>query len=136
MRVEPDVPMIHPMEVLSLHRGVDAGPWVISAVSLILMSSCGQSEEVAPRTIDAHGQSFSLYTHCGIYELRVDGKFYERVGGPLDDGSGNPPKGWDNPYQAGRLSVRGNGVVFTDDRGHHEEFKLRADATDYKRTCS
>lgn len=30
---------------------------------------------------------FSLYTHCGIDELRLDGKFYERVGGPLDDGN-------------------------------------------------
>jgi hypothetical protein len=124
------------MEVLSLSSGLARRALVISALPLIFISSCGQSDEVAPPTNDASGQSFSLYTHCGNDELRVDGKFYERVGGPLDDGSGNPPKGWDNPYQAGQLSVRGNGVVFTDDRGHHEEFELRADATDYKRICS
>ena len=109
---------------------------MIGALSLILLTSCGQSDEVAPRTDDAQVQSFSLYTHCGIDELRVDGRFYERVGGPLDDGSGNPPKGWDNPYQAGRLSVRGNALVFTDERGHREQFELRADAADYKHICS
>ena len=125
---------MHPRYVTS--SGAGRGAWVIGALSLILLTSYGQSDKIAPRTNDAQEQSFSLYTHCGIDELRVDGKFYERVGGPLDDGSGNPPKGWDNPYQAGRLSARGNAVVFTDGRGHREQFELRADATDYKHICS
>lgn len=109
----------------------------IGALSLTLLTTCGsgQQDDVAPPTGVAPGQSFSLYTHCGIDELRLDGRFYERVGGRLDDGSGNPPKGWENPYQAGWLRDGGNVVVFTDDRGHREQFALRAGATDYKRIC-
>lgn len=83
----------------------------------------------------------ALLTHCGIDDLQYDGHWYERVGGILDDGNGNPPPGWDNPTQAGRLTAIGDErpptkVVFTDDRGHHEEFALRAGAVDPKRICS
>jgi hypothetical protein len=38
----------------------------------------------------------------------VDGRWYERVGGNLDDGHGNPPAGWGNPYQAGTLTKPGS----------------------------
>jgi len=34
---------------------------------------------------------YNLYTHCGI-------GYYETTP-PLNDGSGNPPPGWGNPYQ-------------------------------------
>ncbi|MCW5951704.1 MAG: hypothetical protein KIT69_05570 [Propionibacteriaceae bacterium] len=82
-----------------------------------------------------------LLAHCGIDELRYQGHWYERVGGVLDDGDGNPPAGWDNPAQLGRLSAIDSEqpptrVVFTDDHGHHEEFTLRPGATDPKRRCA
>lgn len=91
---------------------------------------------VATRSVDSGGQAFSLYTHCGIDELQVDGRFYERVGGLLDDGSGNPPRGWDNPYQAGRVTRSGSVIIFSDDKGHRERFELRPGATAFTRTCS
>ncbi len=68
---------------------------------------------------------FDLYTHCGISELKAFGKYFERVGGPLGDGFGNPPKGWGNPYDSGTLSVAGNTAIFRDSRGHEVRFKLR-----------
>src|SRR5665647_3086221 len=55
-------------------------------------------------TVAVGGEPFSLYTHCGIHELALGGRWYERVGDALDDGHGNPPQGWDNPYQAGTLT--------------------------------
>lgn len=81
-----------------------------------------------------------LLTHCGIDELQYGGHWYERVGGVLDDGNGNPPTGWANPAQLGRLSAMDDKqpperVVFADDHGHHEEFTLRPDATGPKRMC-
>lgn len=79
---------------------------------------------------------FSLYTHCGIHELTFGGRWYERVGGALDDGQGNPPSGWDNPYQAGTLSGSGATVVFSDRVGHRETFHLRPGATGPKTLCS
>lgn len=44
-----------------------------------------------------------LYTHCGIRYLQVGADWFERVGGPLVK-DGNPPAGWGNPSQPGRVT--------------------------------
>ena len=80
--------------------------------------------------------NYELLTHCGIDEARVNGKYYEAVT-PLSDGSGNPPPGWDNPYQAGVMTVTsGQTAVFTDDRGHRVQFRVRVNASTWKLICS
>lgn len=99
----------------------------------LLATSCAAGEkssgaEPAPASA-AHGEDYQLYTHCGIRTLKFDGRWYYRVGGPLDDGSGNPPPGWGNPYQAGLLAKSPDGVVFTDNAGHQETFETRAQST-------
>lgn len=123
--------------------GFAARGFAISAL-LIALTACS-SDQLNPAVQQASqgttvgtdsGEAFSLYTHCGIDELGLDGKFYERVGGPLDDGNGNPPNGWGNPYQPARLSREGNLMIFTDRAGHLEEFKLRRDATQFKHMCA
>lgn len=41
--------------------------------------------------------------------------------GSLDDGSGNPPDGWDNPEQMGTITrVDETTLIFTDEVGHRE----------------
>jgi hypothetical protein len=87
-------------------------------------------------TVAVGGEPFSLYTHCGIHELTLGGRWYELVGGALDDGHGNPPQGWDNPYQAGTLTSSGSTVLFRDHAGHRELFQLRPGATRPKVICS
>ncbi len=42
---------------------------------------------------------FTLLTHCGIQFARFAGAQWATE--PLDDGSGNPPPDWDNPFQEG-----------------------------------
>lgn len=79
---------------------------------------------------------FALYTHCGVHELAFRGNYYVRAGGPLDDGQGNPPAGWDNPYQRGALTIYTARAVFTDMRGHRETFTLRRGATAFETVCS
>ncbi|TPG18055.1 hypothetical protein [Pedococcus bigeumensis] len=74
------------------------------------------------------GEPYRLMTHCGITGLVHEGRWYERVGGSLTDEDGvNPPRGWDNPWQDGRLRISDDSVVFTDWAGHGESFTLRAD---------
>ena len=51
--------------------------------------------------------------------MRVD--WFERVGGPLIV-DGNPPSGWKNPSQPGRVTVSDGIATFTDDAGHKESF--------------
>jgi len=58
------------------------------------------------------------------------------VGGALSDGFGNPPRGWDNPYDKGTLSVVGTSAVFRDTQGHKVNFKVRPNATGFATICS
>lgn len=78
---------------------------------------------------------FDLYTHCGIYELTYDNKWYVRDGGRLDD-NGNPPPGWGNPTQKGSLRIIKNRATFSDPQGHHEAFTLRPGATSPLNVCA
>jgi hypothetical protein len=48
--------------------------------------------------------------------------WFERVGGPLVE-DGNPPAGWSNPSQPGRVTLADDLATFTDDAGHKESFK-------------
>ena len=78
---------------------------------------------------------FDLMTHCGIDELKADGRYFQRVGGILDDGSHNPPPGWGNPSQHGTLTITANVAVFRDKQGHVEKFKVRSGATGFLNIC-
>lgn len=104
---------------------------IVGSVAKRPVEDPGVSQATFGKTID-----FNLYTHCGINELKAFDNYYERVGGVLGDGFGNPPAGWDNPYQAGRLSILGNTTTFRDTRGHTVEFKIRPGATGFATICS
>ena len=111
------------------YRGLEVRrpPWAIAlATATALLVGCTPDD----------GHDFVLITHCGIDDLQLEGQWYERVGGLLDDGSRNPPDGWDNPEQKGTVTrVDETTVVFTDDAGHSEEFVLREGATGPKDSC-
>jgi len=47
---------------------------------------------------------FKLFTHCGILGAYFDGRFW-RAQPSLTDGSGNPPRGWGNPYEIGTIKL-------------------------------
>lgn len=94
----------------------------------IAISGCsGQSSRAdgSPKP-GVSGVSYTLYTHCGIDKLEYNGLVYRRIGGSLNDGHGNPPKGWGNPQQSGHLSLSSGNkkVTFTDASGHRETFVL------------
>jgi hypothetical protein len=80
--------------------------------------------------------AFDLYTHCGINGVKVNDRYFQYVGGTLDDGSGNPPRGWGNPYQHGTLTVSDDLAVFRDDLGHVERFKVRPGVSGPPLLCS
>lgn len=60
---------------------------------------------------------YDLYTHCGIRFAAFRGRVWETP--PRSDGSGNPPAGWDNPTQPGRIHVMKNGDAIFTSFGHH-----------------
>jgi len=117
-------------------RGIAA-----AAAALAVLSACAPPaapQNVAPATTTTTVVSsvpFDLFTHCGIDEARVQDKFFAAEQ-PLDDGHGNPPTGWGNPYQSGTITVEGQSAVFHDDNGHTVTFRERPRATSFLRTCS
>jgi hypothetical protein len=133
----------------SLTGAVIAGqPWCMTvrsiaaaAATLAVLCGCAPPAEptndpsASPTTTAASSIPFSLFTHCGIYEIQVQHTFFV-ADQPLDDGHGNPPAGWANPYQPGTISVAGFTAVFHDDTGHAVTFHERPGATSFLRTCS
>jgi hypothetical protein len=78
-------------------------------------------------TTASEGVPYSLYTHCGVRDVRI-GDVYYVAEAPLDDGHGNPPPGWDNPYQQGTITFLEDGVVrFHDELGHVVRFRACPD---------
>lgn len=47
---------------------------------------------------------YTLWTHCGIRDVYLDGRLWVATP-PLSDGSGNPPRGWGNPWQRGTIRL-------------------------------
>ncbi|MEO3977883.1 hypothetical protein [Streptomyces sp. CAU 1734] len=125
-----------------------AVPVLVSAAAVIL-SGCSASDAGRPGSAPPAGKTpgataspsgrtipFTLSTHCGIEEALVGETYFEAVK-PLDDGSGNPPAGWDNPSQQGRMTlVSPEKAVFTDDAGHEVVFRARPGAKDFKNICA
>jgi hypothetical protein len=48
--------------------------------------------------------AYVLPTHCGIREGRFDGRLWKAVDSGLSR-TGNPPRGWANPYQRGTMQL-------------------------------
>ena len=53
---------------------------------------------------------YELLTHCGVQYALFDGRLW-LLDPPLDDGSGNPPPGWDNPTQHGLMRLLADDVA-------------------------
>ncbi|MFI7089200.1 hypothetical protein ACIBUR_37085 [Streptomyces anulatus] len=104
-----------------------------------VLTGCSQADEsadAARATPSVRTVPINLYTHCGIDDARIGSTYYEAVT-PLSDGNGNPPKGWDNPFHSGTMTLKNETeAVFTDDAGHEVEFRVRPGATAGKRICS
>lgn len=55
---------------------------------------------------------YTLMTHCGIEWARIGGSWWRTD--PLNDGNANPPGGWANPSQVGRIRMESaDSIVFT-----------------------
>jgi hypothetical protein len=125
-----------------------AGAVAVGAVAGLVVA-CGstssphvmQTRPAAPKVTAttvaaAKPVTYDLYTHCGIDEARIGNRYFEAVH-PLSDGSGNPPAGWGNPYQAGTMTlVSPTEAVFTDSAGHRVVFTVRPRAKAFLHVCA
>lgn len=105
-----------------------AGPLLAGAVAGLVagcMGGAGTGQPAgggAPPPAAHKSIPYSLYTHCGIYQANVQGRWYLTTPA-LSDGNGNPPAGWGNPDQRGTMTLVSTAeVVFTDQAGHRVVF--------------
>ena len=117
-----------------LRQGAAAAA-VGAAAALIAVFGLGHGSP-GDRTPAGRSVRYNLYTHCGVSEARLGNQYYVAVH-PLSDGAGNPPAGWENPYDAGTMTlVSATEAVFTDGVGHSVVFKMRPGAKAFLRVCS
>ena len=111
----------------------------VAVVAALTLTGCGSVQGVAggpEGTPSASSSPYALYTHCGIDEANINGRWYQ-ASQPLSDGSGNPPAGWGNPSQQGVITFTSpTEVVFTDAAGHRVLFVLRPGASGPRQLCS
>jgi hypothetical protein len=107
-----------------------------SSSSLHVMQNRPPAPKATATTIAAKSVPYDLYTHCGIDEARIGNRYFVAAH-PLSDGSGNPPAGWGNPFQAGTMTlVSPNEAVFTDKAGHRVVFTVRLRAKAFLHVCA
>jgi hypothetical protein len=83
---------------------LERGKWVCSPRSA--RPACAGPVAVSVRYL------YVLRTHCGILNAYFAGRLW-RADPPLTDGSGNPPRGWENPESLGTMRlVRTNLAAF------------------------
>jgi hypothetical protein len=87
-----------------------------AAVVAMVLVSCGGDSTVGDVREDplevGEDYGYSLVTHCGIEWARIGGAWWRTA--PLSDGNANPPAGWGNPSQGGRLRIESDTTaVFT-----------------------
>ena len=117
-----------------LRQGAAAAA-VGAAVALVAVFGLGHGSP-SGRTPAGKPVRYNLYTHCGVSEARLGNQYYVAVH-PLSDGAGNPPAGWENPYDAGTMTlVSATEAVFTDGVGHSVVFRVRPGAKAFLRVCS
>ena len=90
----------------------------------VTLASCGPPE--ADRSVPAtpgKDHSYVLYTHCGVRAAVFDKGRWWLANPPLDDGNGNPPPGWGNPFTRGVMVLAEEDLaVFTSESGQVVEF--------------
>lgn len=112
---------------------------LVTAFALAGAACGGSAESDVPVRVQEPpiaGQRLSLYTHCGIWSVVVDGRLW-LAAPPLHDGSGNPPDGWDSNTTRGTWSETGKGrAVFRADSGKLARFvAARPGQEDANRGC-
>ena len=84
---------------------------LLAAVAITGNASCGLIT-FEPRPLPS-GQpaqigiryAVTVYTHCGLRHVDFDGSTWA-IEGVLDDGSGNPPDGFGNPFDRGSVVLQ------------------------------
>jgi hypothetical protein len=89
---------------------------VVAMLLAFVLTACGQAPP------PQNGVAYRLYTHCGVLYTKFEGEWYY-ADPPVSDGSGNPTRGWNNPYDDGTMTrIDAGTILFTDPAGNRARF--------------
>lgn len=80
---------------------------VVLLIAVAFATGCGagESNRQAPVADDPSATPFSVYTHCGVENVRIDGRWWHAKPPLYNQERSGPPEGWDDPYQNGTLTM-------------------------------
>jgi hypothetical protein len=120
-----------------------------AAITVVALGGCANRTNAAGRTYAANRLGpapltppagarpsfpYALYTHCGINEANIAGRWYA-ADTRLSDGNDNPPPGWGNPYQPGIITIRSATHLFVTQRPPHARPPAASGYIASKRPC-
>lgn len=99
-------------------------------ISAVLSTGCiSSTPTTAPASTDEPSATsfISVYTHCGVENVRIDGRWWH-ASPPLynQEGSG-PPAEWGDPYQEGVLTMESADRAVFEARGQRVVFVPASD---------
>lgn len=76
-------------------------------IAATLATGCGSPESTrqAPATDEPSSTAFSVYTHCGVENVRIDGRWWHAKPPLYNQERTGPPPGWGDPHQEGTLTM-------------------------------
>lgn len=92
------------------------GPLLVVGAAVAVIAAPGSPRRLLARSMpdtdsgrveSGADYRFTVYTHCGLDgRIEFDGSSWDYAGpGAPDDGSGNPPPGFDNPFDRGTMKL-------------------------------
>ena len=83
---------------------------VAAFIAVMLSTGCGSASST-PRAgaEESNRAPFTVYTHCGVENLRIDGQWWHAKPPVYGPERGGPPAGWGDPYQEGDLTIESDG---------------------------
>jgi hypothetical protein len=80
------------------------GAAVLTAV--LLATGCGGAVRTQQESgEESSGKPFRVYTHCGVENVRIDGRWWHAKPPLYNEERSGPPSGWGDPYQDGTLTI-------------------------------
>lgn len=79
---------------------------VTPLVAALVLTGCGSTSPTQNASVaEPSSTPFSVYTHCGVENVRIDGQWWHAKPPLYNDERTGPPEGWSDPHQEGTLTM-------------------------------
>lgn len=98
--------MRDPVRRRGMARSTHLARNVTLLVTALMLTGCGSTSPTQDASVEEpSGTPFSVYTHCGVENVRIDGQWWHAKPPLYDDERTGPPAGWSDPHQEGTLTM-------------------------------